>query len=930
MDLQKQFIKIISLSFLFLLLNTYNLFSQTCDCTVTNPTYTVSGNSNTAYVLSTGKTLLITSSGNYTGKVTLSGGAIINAGTFTPANTSTFPSGTITNCNILTFSFSPFVYNFVGPIPLTINNCQTGKISVINNSNFYNHGTFNNYGYIEVTNGNFGSFHNATNYSSGYIKESGGSSNFYRNDGFLVNKGFIEVLSQGDCFNQGSVNNTGRINIAYNFVNQGTIYTECSININGNLTNQGTFNGPTTAGKRGRVNVNGSTSNLGHFTETGYMDLCSTGGRTGIYTNTTFCQNSGTGCTNDQITVTITPPSAGVCNGKCVSLTANVSGAMGTLTYSWSPNIGSTSTVNACPVTTTTYTVTVTSTAGQTGTATATVTINTSPVANAGPDLGTCTGKTVTIGGTPTASAGTAPYTYAWTPATGLSSTTVANPIANPGAISYTVTVTDAKGCTATDAVSLTLVNNCCDPAGITAGPDQKICKWANAKLQASGGTTYLWAPASSLSNNSIPNPVAFPTATTTYTVTITRVGCNQPFTDEVVVEVLDKGAPDAGADRTICAGQSVQLLATGGTSYEWSPTAGLSNAFIANPIATPAVTTVYKVKATGPNVCPVQNTDEVLIVVTNTPVITTSGNTVNCGGSGVQISASGGTTYSWLPVTGLSNPSIANPIANPTVTTTYTVTVSNGPGCSGTGTVTVYTTDDKDVTVTADQSTCSGNPVQLSATGGVNYVWSPAQGLSCTTCANPLATPATTTKYQVTITLVNGCTVVKEVSVVVNTTLTVNAGPDVNICPGDKVDLFANSSGALDFSWQPTSGLSCDKCPNPSATVLTTTIYTVTVTNNNCVAKDYVTITVNPAFSAAINSSIQNCIVHFAATPNGLSKYEWDFGDNTFFTGQTVDHTYPQTGIYRVVLTVTDSCGPFKVYRYVKIFDCSNGDRCN
>src|SRR5690606_41844700 len=58
--------------------------------------------------------------------------------------------------------------------------------------------------------------------------------------------------------------------------------------------------------------------------------------------------------------------------------------------------------------------------------------------------------------------------------------------------------------------------------------------------------------------------------------------------------------------------------------------------------------------------------------------------------GACVQLNATGGTSYSWSPITGLSNPNIANPIACPTANTTYTVIVTNANSCTATDSVTI------------------------------------------------------------------------------------------------------------------------------------------------------------------------------------------------------------------------------------------------
>jgi hypothetical protein len=87
------------------------------------------------------------------------------------------------------------------------------------------------------------------------------------------------------------------------------------------------------------------------------------------------------------------------------------------------------------------------------------VTINPGPTADAGTNRTLCADSPVVIGGSPTASGGTGPYTYSWSPATGLSDATNANPTATvTDTTTYTVTVTDHNGCTANASVVLTVI----------------------------------------------------------------------------------------------------------------------------------------------------------------------------------------------------------------------------------------------------------------------------------------------------------------------------------------------------------------------------------------------------------------------------------------------------------------------------------------
>lgn len=101
---------------------------------------------------------------------------------------------------------------------------------------------------------------------------------------------------------------------------------------------------------------------------------------------------------------------------------------------------------------------------------------------------------------------------------------------------------------------------------------DKVMCPGGQIQLRTTGGIRYEWTPAAGLSNPAIANPIASPTATTTYRVRITDA-CNRPFFDEVTISVA--GNPvffDLGPDTTICTGAQLVLDATTPTaSYQWS-----------------------------------------------------------------------------------------------------------------------------------------------------------------------------------------------------------------------------------------------------------------------------------------------------------------------------------------------------------------------
>jgi photosystem II stability/assembly factor-like uncharacterized protein len=130
----------------------------------------------------------------------------------------------------------------------------------------------------------------------------------------------------------------------------------------------------------------------------------------------------------------------------------------------------------------------------------------------------------------------------------------------------------------------------------VTVSQSFSLCAGEQARLDASGGDAYHWEPAAGLSDPDVANPVVTATTTTTYTVTVTsESGCTGEAS--VTVTVLPRPtAQVAQSQLTICTGGSVQLHASGGTSYRWEPATGLSDASIADPIARPSVTTAYRV----------------------------------------------------------------------------------------------------------------------------------------------------------------------------------------------------------------------------------------------------------------------------------------------------------------------------------------------
>jgi gliding motility-associated-like protein len=210
------------------------------------------------------------------------------------------------------------------------------------------------------------------------------------------------------------------------------------------------------------------------------------------------------------------------------------------------------------------------------------------------------------------------------------------------------------------------------------AGTDVFICPGGSVQLNGQGGTggTYSWTPAATLDNPNIANPNASPVTTTTYFLTATVNGCSD--TDDMTVSVVPSLTGVISGNANICAGQNTQLTSSGGATYSWQPTTGLSNATISNPVASPAVTTDYTVTISAGGCPPVQK--NVSVTVAPNPTVTVSPKDTVCPGQMGVVHAYGAASYLW-PSSGMNTDSI---ISNPSVTTNYSVIGFNG-SCSDT-----------------------------------------------------------------------------------------------------------------------------------------------------------------------------------------------------------------------------------------------------
>lgn len=509
-------------------------------------------------------------------------------------------------------------------------------------------------------------------------------------------------------------------------------------------------------------------------------------------------------------------------------------------------------------------------------------------------------------------------YTFNWTITNGTiisgqGSTTVN--VNWPTVGQGTVSVIGVSKCGCPSASIDTIVTVLASPIA-AAGVDTNICLGDSMLIgglpTGPVGTTFLWSPNTNITNNTIANPTVFPTATTSYIVSVDNGTCLS--TDTVKITV-GSASISAGVDTSICLGDSTQLNASGGVTYLWSPTTGLSDSTISNPMATPIVTTVYYVAITDTAGC--IGSDSVIVTVNALPTITTSPDTTICNGSCAQLNASGGTIYTWTPSIGLSDSTIANPNACPVITTMYYVTVANASGCTSQDSVLVTVNPAPVISTNNDTAICDGNCVQLNATGGITYSWSPTIGLSNSSISNPLACPTVTTMYIVAGTDATGCSSADTVTITVNGLPTVDAGSNQGICVVGSVVVGGSPTGPVGslFSWSPSGTLTNSIIANPTASPFVTTTYTVVVTDlNGCIGTDSVIVAVNPLPITDAGNDTAICVgdsVTIGGAPTGPVGVVYSWSPSASLNNATVANpiaTPLVTTTY--VVTVTDGLG--------------------
>jgi gliding motility-associated-like protein len=500
-------------------------------------------------------------------------------------------------------------------------------------------------------------------------------------------------------------------------------------------------------------------------------------------------RDPGTGCVSSQRTevsvienalpLVSASPGTEICSGTSVLLTAN-----GASSYSWSPPGGlsavSGNTVNANPTSTTTYTVVGTDDNGCSANATVEVEVN--PIYSTSVSANICSGSSYILpDGSSVSVAGSYPVTLSTVAGcdsvvtTNLSLVNPSNSTINASicaessytlpdgssvseAGSYLFTFTSAAGCDSIVTVNLTV-----DSAiNITLSEDVEICPGTSINLTASGADSYLWLPATGLSDSTGSSVVANPMTTTNYVVYGNSGLCSD--VDTVTVTVLPGPQlqidPSAAA---ICVGDTLSLVASGADVLIWSDTSGVSLSCdtCSTALAYPQESMTFIL--TG-SVGQCSATTSVTVDVVPAVIAAISGDTTLCLGETVQLTASGGSSYNWSTGDSLAVVNVTVPAS-----TFVTVEVSNGV-CTDSATTALLVYPIPLVNAGEDTLIHYGTSAQIMASSNASGTWFPVNHLTCGDCLEPIADPPSTTTYCLTVVNSFGCAATDCIEITVDT----------------------------------------------------------------------------------------------------------------------------------------------------------------
>jgi len=343
----------------------------------------------------------------------------------------------------------------------------------------------------------------------------------------------------------------------------------------------------------------------------------------------------------------------------------------------------------------------------------------------------------------------------------GIAGDSIANPshtYTAEGTKDVQLIVANSVGCIDTINRPVTVMEK--PPVGL-AFRDTLICLDDTLRLMANGSGNFTWSPVQGMQNSNSATPVVSPKTSTLYYVELNDQDCTNK--DSVMVNVVDHVNLDIMKDTIVCSNDAVPLqIQSNGLLYTWSPSEQVNDAHLQTPVSYTNDITTYYVTATIGH-CIAQA--EVTVKAVPYPTAYAGNDTIICYNTAVQLRAvTNGNAVTWASAATLSNASSITPFASPVASETmYILYAYDNRGCPKPGMDTMIVRmlpriqpfAGRDTTVVINQ------PLQLEASGGTSYSWTPATGLSDAAIANPVAlytTPFESLGYKVMVYNEAGC----------------------------------------------------------------------------------------------------------------------------------------------------------------------------
>ncbi|MGZ4043572.1 MAG: DUF7948 domain-containing protein, partial [Bacteroidia bacterium] len=339
---------------------------------------------------------------------------------------------------------------------------------------------------------------------------------------------------------------------------------------------------------------------------------------------------------------------------------------------------------------------------------------------------------------------------YLWNLGGGPSDTTslVVNPVktfTNPGTYTITLLAIEKPYCNTRDSTQ-TIINVYPAPSTaftLTFSPCSNTIATTNNTTGSLSPTPYLWdfGDGSTSTLNAPPHTY---TANGVYTVNLIATSAGGCTTSAVHTVTVFNFVPSVN-DATICSGSSASINASGGTSYSWSPSTGLSNTTASTTVANPSTTTLYSVvinNSTPGYTCSSTLTTQVTVYPKPTAAFNTSMNP--CGGGVYFSDQSVANIAAWQwTLSSSATSTVQNPyyFYNSGGTHTIILIATNSDGCKDTAQQVINVGVPPPVAVSAATNICIGSSVQLDASGGINYQWTPTVSLQYANTSGAYAT---------------------------------------------------------------------------------------------------------------------------------------------------------------------------------------------